>query len=83
MFNMARVIFPEEAKPKGHWTKDGRKIPGSDFRGPGGANDFELTIAVVWTKNGKRIPGATEIPPRGANDVTVDLRGEGSKKQRG
>lgn len=80
MFNMARVIFPKELKPRGHWTKDGRKIPGSDFKGPKGANDVEITLAVIWTKDGKRI-GDAEIPPRGANDVTVDLTGKRSKKE--
>jgi hypothetical protein len=79
MFNMARVLFPAEAKPKGFWTKDGEKIPGSDFEGPEGANDFEVTLAIVWTKDGRRI-GEPQIPPRGANDFTVDLTGRPHRK---
>lgn len=81
MFNFLRVVYPYGSNPRGFWTKDGEKIPGSEFEGPEEANDAELTICVVWTKDGKRT-GRPELPPQGANDVTLDLTGGEGKGKR-
>ncbi len=81
MFNMAKVKWPDGLEGKGFWTKDGRKIPRSDFKAPPGANDFEITLAITWTRNGRRI-GEPELPPRGANDVSIELTPPPPPKQR-
>lgn len=79
MFAFARFLFPA-SKPKGYWTKDGKKIPGSDFEGPEGANDVKLYwIAIQFTKDGKP-QGPPHLPPDDANDVVVDLTGQGERK---
>ena len=76
------VIHPDKQgraivlQPKGFWTKDRRKIKGSDFEGPEGANDFNLVfklIGVQFTKD--RVPiGPVIPPPNGANDVEIELK---------
>lgn len=72
MFNMAKFYFPDTT-PRGFWTKDGERIPGSEFHGPKGANDVLITICVQFTKDGKPF-GDPILPPYGANDVSIDVR---------
>lgn len=82
MFNFAKFVFPNNLKPKGFWTKDGRKIPGSDFEGPEGSNDVLVTIALQFTKDGKP-NGPPQLPPNGANDFRVELVPKPQRKKKG
>jgi hypothetical protein len=66
---------PVTIEPKGYWTKDKKKIKGSEFKVPKGANDFHLIfrVSVQFTKNRK--PLGPEVPaPKGANDVHLTLK---------
>jgi hypothetical protein len=53
----------------GYFTKDGKKIEGSDFTPPPGANDMHMSrrIVIIWTKDGQ--PHGGTIAPEDANDV--------------
>lgn len=86
MFSV-KMKFPDSIKPdkkgriinlvpEGYWTKDGKKIPKSDFKAPEGANDVDLIFVLVgvqFTKDGKPI-GKVNPTPKGANDVHVELK---------
>jgi hypothetical protein len=68
-----KIIFPGNLKPKGYWTKDGHKIPDSDFEGPEGSNDVKIYFIVIqFTKDGHP-HGNPFFPPDGANDVRIYL----------
>jgi len=62
---------------KGYWTKNGKKIKGSDFNAPEGANDHHVIIKIIievqFTKDGKLI-GKSIPQPEGANDVHIEIK---------
>ncbi len=87
MFNV-RFVFPVGAKDeatvkiKGYWTKNGKKIEGSDFDGPKGANDVKRIFAALqFTKNGEPI-GDLIPPPDGADDVKIECVTQKQKNEK-
>lgn len=49
----------------GYWTKDGKRMPGSEFVFPPGTNDWHFSVT------GKFNDPAKLIPPPGANDIEL------------